>query len=291
MRRTPGLRQQSKWDGRRTYIKMLLVVCLLTTTVLVEFTNAFSGWEAGGSVGFETNVDRSIDGGEDDVYAGAYTSWKRQPSAYSQLDWTFKALLEGSAFAEVTELSYVAFRVAPGVRFSPQNWWALSLSPFLRAKGVNDSDQSALEFGVQLSFDQKWNKGIYTGQFYLYTDSNADVNTFSFTEHRLGAFVGVDWTEALYSEIGYAFSHGDSFRTLESTSMTASGKGRHRHSSSAFATDVVRETQDRHSIWVSAGYELTELLFSFVGYQFTAVDGDLDDYTVSSGFIGIGYRF
>jgi hypothetical protein len=67
--------------------------------------------------------------------------------------------------------------------------------------------------------------------------------------------------------------------------------GMHRHYSSAFGAEVVRQTQNRHSIWVSAGYELTEFLFSFVGYRFTAVDGELDNYTVNSGFIGIGYRF
>jgi hypothetical protein len=294
MGKTPDkrlLRREVKWSRRRTCLKMLLILCFLVTSVLVPCTKASSGWEAGGSVGFETNVDRSVDGGEDDVYVGAYTSWQRQPSTHSQWDWTFKALVEGSAFAQVTELSYVALRLAPGITYSPRTRWAVSLSPFLRGKAVNDSDQSALEFGVQLSFDQKWNKGVYTGQFYRYTDSNANVNTFSFTEHRLGIFVGVDWTEALYTEIGYAFSHGDSFRTLQSSSTTVSGMGMHQHYSSAFGAEVVREEQNRNSIWVSAGYDLTEFLFSFVGYQFTAVDGDLDDYTVNSGFIGIGYRF
>lgn len=68
---------------------------------------------------------------------------------------------------------------------------------------------------------QQIKRDVYTGQYYLYRDSRADVETYSFTEHVFGVFLGVNWTEAFFTEAYYEFSRGDSFRTDSTISTTS----------------------------------------------------------------------
>ena len=269
------------------------ISCLFLGILLLAYTQAFAGWETGAKVGFDSNIDRSVNNGKSDGYLTAYLSLLKNPSGESRVDWTLAATLEGTAFAKISDLDYASLTLAPGLTFIPHRAWTINLSPFFQGKAVVDSDQSAIAFGGKLSLRQQISKDVYIGEYYIYQDSRANVDTYSFTENSIGAFLGVNWTRAFFTEIGYEFSRGDSFRTISTTStaVSAIGKGKNRRYSTAFQEDVIREQVDRQAIGLSAGIDWTKSLFSHVAYTFTTIRGDSGTATSHSGFFGIGYRF
>jgi hypothetical protein len=107
----------------------------------------------------------------------------------------------------------------------------------------------------------------------------------------MGVFLGFNWTEAFFSEVGYEFSRGDSFRTVSTRSTMASRRGKHIIYSEAFGTDVIREEVDQNAFGVSAGIDWSKSLFSYIAYTYTTINGDLGSSTSHAGSIGIGYRF
>ncbi len=268
-------------------------VLALATLVLLSGSDAVAhaGWEAGTVAGFDTNVDRSIDGGRSDGFLSAYVAYARPPSGENRWDFAFASTLEGTAHADISDLDYVAFTASPGFVVVPRAFLTLAISPFLRGKAVRDADQSAWAFGGKVSLEERIRRNLYLGQYYAYTDSRAEVDTFSFSEHSLGAFLGVVATSALHAELGYEFSRGDSFRTVGTSVSPTPGAGMHRRYSSAFGADVVREVVDRHAVFLSAGIDWTPSLYTRAAYTFSVMKGDLGSSSSHSGFAGIGYRF
>jgi hypothetical protein len=268
-------------------VRVLLAMILFLSGTM----NAFASWETGAAVGFDSNIDRSVNGGESDKYLTAYASLFWEPSGESRFGWSGASTLEGTSFANNSDLNYAIMSISPSVTYFLHALWRINISPLFEAKVVNDSDQSALTFGGQVSMTQQIGKDFYTGQYYIYKDSRADVKTYSFTEHVIGVFLGVNFTDAFFSEIGYEFSRGDSFRTLSTTSTTASGRGKHLRYSDAFETYVIREEVDQNTIGVSAGIDWNKSLFSYIAYTYTTINGDLGSTTSHAGSLSIGYRF
>ncbi len=277
--------------------KVLGFAFLLLGIILLLPAEILARWETGAKVGFDSNVNRAIEGAESDTYLGAHLSFLKEASGESRFDWTFLATAEGAAFARINNLSYVSLTLAPGLTFFPHLSWTINISPFILGSAVKDSDQSALAFGAKVSVRQQPWKNIYTGQYYAYTDSRANLDTYSFTENALGVFLGVNWVKAFSSEIGYEYSHGDSFRSLPATGATATtpGAGRGRGKpfifSSTFGDDVFREKVDRHSFGVTAAIELTRSIFSQIFYTYTPMNGDLGTSVDHQGLISLVYRF
>lgn len=252
-------------------------------------------WDFGARLGYESNVNRSLDDAKADTIVTAYGAYDRSPSGESRIDWTLRAMLSGSVYASESDLNQAMASVAPGVSVFLNPQWTLNVSPYLRGKAVSDSDQSAIAYGVRATLSQRWTPRFYTGQYYLYTDSNANEDVYSYCENAFGVLAGANWTPAFFTEIGYEYAHGDSFITSASSITAASlpGRGRgYRYGfSSAFNALVIRETVDRHSYAVNAGYDFSKALFSILGYTYTRESGDIGSLENHSLFIGLGYRF
>lgn len=248
-----------------------------------------AAWEAGGKAGYESNVDRRIGGGRGDGWLGGYAAFLREPSGESRLDWSLSAVAEGAAFARFDELDFVSVTVKPGAVVFPYRALTLVLSPFAQAKAVRDGDQTALAFGGSVVLREPVSRSVYLGQYYVYTDSRARVDTYSFQDHAVGGFVGISGKAGAFCELGYEYGRGDSFRTLETG--TAAGFGMRRRFSSAFGIDVVRETVDRNAVSLAAGIDLTAKAFLRAEYTFTATDGALGSATSHAAFVGAGRRF
>jgi hypothetical protein len=263
--------------------------------LLMAAGSAVAGWEAGTKLGFDSNVDRSIQGGKSDAYLLAYAGFSREPSGESRGDWVFSAVAEGAAFASVTDLDYAAITLSPGLVYFPRAGWAITVAPILQAKTVKDSDQSAVAFGGRIELRERLGEKVYLAEHYAYRDSRATSDVFSYTEHAVGALLGVNWTPVLSSEIGYEFSRGDSFRSVGTSPLPPGGMGgfggMQPMFSTAFGTEVVRERVDRHAVGVSAGVDWTKSIFSAAGYTFTNRRGDLGSSGSHAGFLGAGYRF
>lgn len=274
-------------------MKTARLSCILLVMILFMSggMNALAGWETGAAIGFDSNIDRSVNGGENDTYLTAYASLIWEPSGESRVGWSGAATLQGTSFASNSDLNYAIMSISHGWTYFPHAFWRIDLSPFFEAKAVNDSDQSALAFGGQVSMRQQVRKDFYAGQYYIYKDSRADVKTYSYTEHVIGVFLGANWTDTFFSEIGYEFSRGDSFRTVSTTLSMPSGKGKHLIDSEAFGTDVIREEVDRNIIGISAGINWNKTLFSHMAYTYTTIKGDLGSSTSHAGSLGIGYGF
>jgi len=270
-------------------ISVLSLMMILGTHI-----KALAEWETGAKVGFDTNVDRAIEVGRSDSYLSAYLSFFREPSGESRTDWTLATTMEGAAFARFHELDYLMLTVAPGVNFIPHRIWTIQVSPFIQLKGVKDSEQSALTFGGKLSMREQITGDLYAGQYYIYRDSRADSDVYSFTEHAVGAFLGMNWTSAFFSEISYEYSYGDSFQALSTTStaiLTGPGRRKQRRFSTAFEREIIKDKVDRHSFGISAGIDWTKTLFSLASYTYTTMKGDVGTSTSHGGFVGLGYRF
>jgi len=256
---------------------------------------AFAGWELGSKAGFDTNVSRSLSGGKSDAYLSGYVSFSREPDGETRLDWSFSAAGEGAAYARFDDLDYAAATLSPGLVYFFRPGWTFTAAPFLQAKGVRDSNQTAIAFGGKLLARQQLPSEFYLGEYYAYTDSRANTDTFSFTEHALGAFLGRNWTRTFRTELGYEFARGDSFRSVGTSPLAPGGMGMFGGMqpmfSTAFGTEVVRERVDRNAIGVSVEIDWTKSIFSAAGYTFTDRRGDLGSSTSHAGFLGVGYRF
>ncbi|HLN79520.1 MAG TPA: hypothetical protein VK185_00845 [Candidatus Bathyarchaeia archaeon] len=273
--------------------------CLMLAAgmLLMAAGSAVAGWEAGTKLGFDSNVGRSIQGGKSDAYLLAYGGFSREPSGESRGDWVFSASAEGAAFASVTDLDYAAITLSPGLVYFPHAGWTITVAPILQAKTVRDSDQSATAFGGKIELRERLGEKAYLAEHYAYKDSRATSDIFSYKEHAVGALLGMNWTPALSSEIGYEFSRGDSFLSVGTSTATSGGMigfgGRVMPGmfSSAFGSDVVKERVDRHALGATIGYEWTRSIFSVAGYTVTVLRGDVGSSISNAGFAGVGYRF
>jgi len=277
--------------GRYLILAGLAVAALLAAAPQAAGTE----WDFGARLGYESNVNRSLDDAEADTILTAYAAYDRSPSGESRVDWTLRAALSGSAYASDGDLNQVTGTIAPGVSVFLSPVWSLNVSPFLRGKAVSDSEQSAIAYGVRATLSQRWDPRFYTGQYYSYTNSNADEEVYSYYENAFGVLAGVNWTPAFFTEIGYEYAHGDSFVTAKSPVTAASLPGRGRGHiygfSPAFNALVVKDTVDRHSYGINAGYDFTRALFAILGYTYARESGDLGSLDNHSVFMGLGYRF
>lgn len=277
--------------NRYLMIAVLAVALLLAATPRARGTE----WDFGAKLGYESNVNRSLDDAQADTIFTAYAAYDRPLSGESRVDWTLRAALSGSAYASDSDLNQVTATVAPGISVLLSPVWSLNVSPFLRGKAVSDSEQSAIAYGVRATLSQRWTPRIYTGQYYSYTNSNANEDVYSYYENAVGILAGVNWTPAFFTEIGYEYAHGDTFVTTNSpvTAALPPGRGQgYRYGySSAFNALVIKETVDRHSYGINAGYDFTKALFAILGYTYTSESGDLGSLDNHSAFIGLGYRF
>jgi len=254
-----------------------------------------AGWETGIKVGFDSNINRSINRAESDSYLSALLSYSRIPTGESRFDWIFGATVEGAAYNRYTDLSYGLVNVAPGVSYVLNRFVSFSVSPFLEAKAVKNSDQSALAVGGKVMLREQISSAVYLGQYYFLKNSSADVDTYSFTENAVGIFAGTRLVEKVTMEIGYEYSQGDSFRALSTSTVgTATGgrgRGAHQSFSQTFGEIVIREPVTRNAIGVNLNVDWSNALFSTIGYLYTSLSGDSGTSKSHSGFIGLGYRF
>lgn len=277
---------------RRFWVTAVAVVTLiLATSPQARGTD----WDVGARLGYESNVNRSLGDAKADTIFTAYGAYDRSPSGDSRVDWTLRAVISGSLYVGDSDLNQVTGSVAPGISVFLSPVWNLNVYPFLKGKAVSDSDQSALAYGVRVTLSQRWNTLFYTGQYYVYTDSSADRDIYSYCENAIGFLAGVNWTPAFFTEIGYEYAHGDSFVTLTSPTLAASlpsrGRGYRYGFSPAFDALVIKDTIDRQSYAVNAGYDFTKALFSIAGYTYTHESGHLGPLDNHSVFMGLGYRF
>ena len=274
---------------RKTNIAGFMIGFLLAMSLPVH-----AAWETGGKVGFDSNVDRAINGGSSDTYLGGYLQYAREATGETRLGWTLSASLEGNAVIKNHELTNARFTLAPGVAFFPYLTWSINFSPFVQGTAVADTDQSALAFGTKVSLKQPIGKKIYLGEYYVYTDSRANEEVYSYSENALGIYLGVNWARTLFTEVGYEFSHGDSFQTLGTktmTSMGGNGQGKQHRYSSTFSTEVFKEKVDRRIIGFMAVMEIVPALYSNFSYTYATLKGDLGTSIVHTGFIGLSYHF
>ena len=264
----------------------------LSVLALLFFTDiSHAGWEIGAKAGYDSNVDRAVDNGRGDTIFTGYALYSRDAAPSSQIDWTLTVAVEGNAYAKISDLNYGMGTIAPGITYSFSPVWSVNLSPFVQAKGVSDSDQSAWAFGGKVNLRQQWRNDFYTGQYYTYTDSRASADTYSYTENAVGVIIGADWTTSFTTEATYEFSQGDTFRVISTTTTIPVGKGYRRYNSSTFNETVVQDKVDRHSVGFNTNYNFTKSLFVALGYTFTVASGDLGTSTLHYGWGGLGYRF
>ena len=283
------------------------IVWVFAAMALLSPGNVSAGWETGAKAGFETNINRSVVDGESDTYLLGYGAYLRRGDGEHRLDWTFSAVLEGVAYAKADGMDYGSVSLAPGAIYVVRPGWTVNVSPFLQTKTVRDTDQSSWAFGARADLRQEFMEKLYLGEFFSYIDSRAHVDTYSYREVATGALFGVNWTSSTFTEIGYRYSHGDSFLsvgTISSSSVGSAGGGAGSGGggpgfqggtaprfSSTFGNDVVKDLVDTHSVEISAGIDWTRSLFSVANFAWQATRGDVGTARSRSGYAGIGYRF
>jgi hypothetical protein len=160
--------------------------------------------------------------------------------------------------------------------------------------------------GYYTDLRQEVSRKLYLGEFVSWTDSRANVDTYSYTEIAAGAAFGVNWTDSVFTEIGYRYAHGDSFFSLGTTELSPGGGGGGGGPgpggpgfrggsdpiySGSFGSDVVKDRVDTHAVDFSAGIDWTPSLFSVISVTWQTIQGDVGTADSLSGTVGIGYRF
>jgi len=292
--------------GRR--IRVFLFAAVGATLPAWVDSPAFAGWEAGAKGGYESNLSRSIDDGEGSGFLSAYAGYTKLHSGETRLDWTMGFTVEGAFYPSITDVDSLSAMISPGVAYIFSPVWSMAVTPFLQGKAVQDTEQSAVTFGARLDVIQKFDGGLYLGEYYTYTDSRANEDVYSYTEHAVGAYLGMRWKPGLYTELGYEFSRGDSFLSVKvpETSVAGgtpvgvgapvggggrgSGGGGPQYSQ-AFDSLVFKEQVDSHSVPVTVGIDWTKRWFSSLNYTYRTWAGDSGKATDHSGYAGFGYRF
>lgn len=279
----------------------LAIAAALTGASLLLPAKGVAGWEIGARAGFDTNVGRAVDDGENDVFLLGHAAFLRQADGETRFDWTLSAVLEGAAYADYSDLDYGSATIAPGLLWIVRPGWTVNLAPFLQAKAVRDSDQSAYAFGARADLRQELSRKLYLGEFVSWTDSRADVDTYSYTEFSAGAAFGVSWTDSAFTEIAYRYARGDSFFSLGTATLVPGGGGGGGGSgfrggtdpvySAVFGSDVVKDRVDSHAVELSAGIDWTPSVFSVLGLTWQTIRGDVGTANSLSGTVGVGYRF
>ena len=117
-----------------------LTIAVFAIAVLLAAAPQAMGteWDFGAKLGYESNVNRSLDDAEADTIFTAYAAYDRSLSGESRVDWTLRAALSGSAYASESDLNQVTGTIAPGISVFLSPVWSLNVSPFLRGKAVSD---------------------------------------------------------------------------------------------------------------------------------------------------------
>lgn len=291
-------------------IRLLLPV-IFAELLLWGVTPARAGWEAGAKAGYDSNLSRSIDEGEGSSYLSVQGGYVKGHSGESRMDWTMGFFVEGAFYPSIEDIDYAAATFSPGLAYIFHPGWTVAVTPFLQGKVVQDSDQSALAFGVRVDFLQKPGGKVYLGEYYAYTDSRASNDVYSYRENAVGAYLGVRWSPGFFTEVGYEFSRGDSFLSTRLPGLPAGGGGAGGGGaggggaggggagnggggpiySPAFDSIVFKETVDTHSVPVTVGFDWTARWFSTVNYTYRTWSAESVEATDHSGYAGIGYRF
>ena len=281
-------------------IRLLLPV-IFAVFLLWGVTPARAGWEAGAKAGYDSNLSRSIDEGEGSSYLSIQGGYVKGHSGESRMDWTMGFFVEGAFYPSLEDIDYAAATFSPGLAYIFHPGWTVAVTPFLQGKAVQDSDQSALAFGVRVDFLQKPGGRAYLGEYYAYTDSRASNDVYSYRENAVGAYLGMRWSPGFFTEVGYEFSRGDSFLSVKVPAPPTGGGGAGGRGagygggmpqySKAFDSIVFKEQVDSHSVPVTVGFDWTPRWFSSVNYTYRSWSAESVKATDHSGYAGIGYRF
>ncbi|MBN1380624.1 MAG: hypothetical protein JXA41_02995 [Deltaproteobacteria bacterium] len=275
----------------RRHLSVFKLFVILATLSFMFCPKAGAGWETGVKAGYDTNVNRSLIDERSDSYLTGYLSFSREAPREKNLDWTFDVNLEASAYARLSDLNCVMLTVAPGVVFNPFSKWTVNVAPFIQGKAVSDGNQTAVAFGGKIMLKQQWTQTVYTGEYVMYADSRADNDVYSYDETAAGLYAGVNWTSAFFSEIGYEYARGDSFRSVGEIVVQGAGHGRRPRYSSTFNEYIISEPVNRHTIGLNLGYQFSRSFFSFINYAYVTYRGDTGRSKSYTAAFGLGYEF
>jgi len=236
--------------------------------------------------GYDSNVTSSVNDPKADGYINAGLSWSRPTDPEKTLDWTLTGLFSSEAYFKTTEQDFISVFISPGITYSPTERFHINLSPIIEASAVKDTNQSEISLGAGLYLSQQLTDRFYIGEYASYIDSKAKNDIYSQNEFSAGGYIGMNITEKLYAEAGYEYSYGTSYQT--SSIPLSKGKGKH---STALNYDVYSDTVNEQAISVDAGLDLTDKVFTSIGYTFTYTEGEVGISRSHDISAGIGYRF
>ena len=291
----------------RHYSNFTILILFISISFLFSH-NAFAGWEVGLKGGSDSNINRAVEDSLNDTYMTGFLSFTREPSDGTDTDWSLNLFLEGTNYADSSDLNCVVAGIMPSIIFYPSTKWSVSISPFIEAIEVKDEEQSSFAFGGEVSIKQLWGQKYYTGEYFVYTDSRADIDIYSYKEKAVGLYAGINWTDAFWSEIGYGFSRGDSFRAVEEVytipvvtsqignqggtgGQGGAGQNNSPRYSEVYNSYIINEPVDCQTIGVNMGYQFTSHIFSFINYSYTTYKGNAGNSKTHTGTIGVGYSF
>jgi hypothetical protein len=236
--------------------------------------------------GYDSNVTRSVNDPKADGYLNGNISWNRQATPEKMFDWTLSTVLNSSVYFKITEQNFLSATISPGFTYTYDERFQINISPVVEASAVNDTNQSEISVGGGLYLSQQLSSTFYMGEYASYIYSKAKNDIYSQNEFSLGAYFGINITRSLFTEASYEYSCGTSYQT----SSIPSGKGKGKHST-VFNYDVYQDTVNEHALSLNAGLDITDKVFTMIGYTFTYTEGEVGISRSNDISLGIGYRF
>jgi hypothetical protein len=269
------------------HIKIKKVFLLITILYPACCTNLFAeNFEIYVRPGYDSNVTRSVDDPKADGYLNGNISWNRQADIEKTFDWTLTGVLDSTAYFNTAEEDYLSALISPGLTYTYVERFQINISPLIEASAVKDTNQSEISLGGGLYFSQQITSVFYTGEYASYIDSWAKNDIYSQNEISFGAYFGINITKTFFAEAGYEYSYGTSYQT----SSVPKGKGKGKHST-ALNYDVYQENVNEHALSLNAGLDLSDKIFTMIGYTFTYTESEIGISRSNDISLGIGYRF
>lgn len=272
-------------------VRLLSLLILFSGVSFAESVEPMLDLGAGG--GYDDNLNNaSGDQKEGAAFASTWVLLGVSKKVFEKGSLYLDGGYEGSYFADFSDLTVSALTAKAGFLYSITDTTLIHLSPRGGVRYYGDSDRDATVYGALISVRDRISPAFSARAAYRYTRNDAKESVFSYDSHRLGVSGEIKVGADSYLTVGYAANFSQSPFYQTATAPTPSG-GKGKRPSDTFGTNqvVLKTDTTAHILSVDWDQDLYRRIYLRLGYAYSFVVSDLENYTDNFISGGIGYRF
>lgn len=268
----------------------ILLTAIMKGTVFAASPLHF---DAGAGAGFNDNLNHAGSGNEKEgsFYGAAWLTLGASKDAFGDDRLFFNVGYDGTYYTSFSDLTVNTVAAEAGILHTLSDAAFVKLAANLGTSDYKDNERDAEFSGVLLSL-----RAIIAPEFdvilgYRYTDSDAEEPVYSYSTHRFSLSGEFEIASKTRLIAGYAFESGEDIFYREITGAPFGSRMRRPSDTFGSNQEVLREDAKAHIFSVDWEREFGKGAYVQLGYVYSEVQSDLENYhnQVVSG--GAGYRF